>query len=125
MRNPEAPLVADGAIVATAAWTATGAGSEDGDVPLWERPSSVRFVDGVVYILDRLAARVYAHRASDGIYLARVPFERAWFSFDAAGGRVCALERDPDTDLATLVAYSVEVPAAGVAEPDGSTEEES
>ncbi|HEX6938768.1 MAG TPA: 6-bladed beta-propeller [Longimicrobiales bacterium] len=53
-----------------------------------------------------------------GVYLARVPFERAWFSFDAADGRVYALERDPETDLARLVAYDVEVPAVGMAERD-------
>ncbi len=52
----------------------------------------------------------------DGVYLARLTFDRAWTDFDAAGGRVYALEQDPETDLASLVAYRVEVPAVDVAD---------
>src|SRR5690606_32044563 len=40
------------------------------------------------------------HLFSDsGIYLAEVPFDRAWVDFDLAGSKLFALERDPETDL--------------------------
>lgn len=70
VRNPAEPLLADGAVRAVALWTAAGGESDSADAPIWERPASVRVADGVVYVLDALAARVYAHRAEDGAALA-------------------------------------------------------
>jgi len=53
---------------------------------------------------------------ASGVYLARVTFERRWYDFDVVGDQIYALERDPDTDLATLVAYRVLIPSIEIVE---------
>lgn len=72
VRNPAEPLLGDGAVAATIVWTEAGAEFDSDAGPLWEQPSHVRAADGVVYVLDALAARVYAHRATDGEPLATI-----------------------------------------------------
>ena len=46
----------------------------------------------------------------DGIYLASLEFDRPWGDFDLYGGVLYSLSRDPDTDLATLLAHKLDVP---------------
>lgn len=48
----------------------------------------------------------------DGLYLARLEFDRPWGDFDLYGGVLYTLSRDPDTDLATLQAHRLVVPEA-------------
>ncbi len=48
----------------------------------------------------------------DGVYLAKVAFPHAWRDFAIEDGVVYALTRDPDTDLITLKAYSLDLPDA-------------
>lgn len=71
VRNPAAPLLDDDAVVATALW-ATDGGSDADDAPEWEQPSSVRAVGGAVYVLDRMAGRIYRYAATDGAFLAAI-----------------------------------------------------
>lgn len=54
--------------------------------------------------LDPGPATLHLLRA-DGAWLATVGFDHRWVAFAMHDGNVYALERDPDTDLATLVAY--------------------
>lgn len=51
------------------------------------------------------------HLFSDsGVYLAEIPFDRAWVDFDLRDSTLFVLERDPETDLVSASAYRVEVP---------------
>ena len=54
----------------------------------------------------------------DGIYLARLEFDRPWADFDLSGARLFALSRDPVTDLATLRAFDLRIPAGLLAEAE-------
>lgn len=47
----------------------------------------------------------------DGVYLAALEFDRAWSDMDLDGGMLYTLARDPDTDLVTLAAHELSVPA--------------
>ncbi len=49
--------------------------------------------------------------SSDGIYLGSLDFDRAWSAFDLEGDVVYALSRDSTTDLGTLEAFLLSVPA--------------
>jgi len=71
VRNPSAPLLADGAVAATELWAVDG-NNETGGAPMWERPSSVRAHGGSVYVLDRMAGHVYRYSAEDGSLLATI-----------------------------------------------------
>lgn len=71
VRNPASPLLDAGAVVATALW-ATDGGSEADNAPTWEQPSAVRAGSDAVYVLDRMAARIYAYSATDGAFLAAI-----------------------------------------------------
>lgn len=71
VRNPAAPLLADGAVAATELWT-VDANDETGGALMWERPSSVRAHGGSVYVLDRMAGRVHRYSAEDGSLLATI-----------------------------------------------------
>ncbi|MGD8278993.1 MAG: hypothetical protein PVH00_13240 [Gemmatimonadota bacterium] len=46
----------------------------------------------------------------DGVYLAALPFDRAWSDFDLEGDVLFCLSRDPETDVVTLQAHALEVP---------------
>jgi hypothetical protein len=48
---------------------------------------------------------------TDGIYLAALAFDRPWADFALQGGVLYVLSRDPETDLATLMAYDLIVPS--------------
>lgn len=69
VRNPSAPLLADGTVAATELWAVDG-NDETGGASVWERPASVRAYGGSVYVLDRMAGRVYRYSAEDGSLLA-------------------------------------------------------
>lgn len=47
----------------------------------------------------------------EGIYVAKLEFDRPWGDFDLSGGRLFALSRDPVTDLVTLQAFDLRIPA--------------
>ena len=68
VRNPAAPLLTDGAVVAIDLWAVDG-NVETADAPVWERPSAVRASGGSVYVFDRMAGRVYRYSATDGTLL--------------------------------------------------------
>jgi hypothetical protein len=46
----------------------------------------------------------------DGVYLAKLAFDRPWADFDLADGVLFCLSRDPHTDLVTLRAHGLGVP---------------
>ncbi|MGD2123345.1 MAG: hypothetical protein PVJ76_16450 [Gemmatimonadota bacterium] len=54
----------------------------------------------------------------DGIYLARLEFDRPWADFDLSGARLFVLSRDPVTDLATLQAFDLRLPEGLMAEAE-------
>ena len=58
--------------------------------------------------LGRGAATIHLLR-ENGEWLATLPFTESWTAFEIAGGTIYALSRDPDTDVARLVAYRLRI----------------
>lgn len=77
----------------------------DSTVIAWEQVP-VEFGDGL--------ATVHIFAVS-GIYLGRVTTEDQWIDFDLRGDRLVALAREPESGLAYVVAYRLEVPPAVLA----------
>lgn len=80
-------------------WREVRRDESTGMIALWEQsPEDI----------ERGAARIHLLRPG-GEWLATIPFTESWTAFAFGDGTLYALARDPDTDVARLVAYRVDI----------------
>ena len=76
-------------------WREVRRDPSDGILALWEQsPDDLARGPATIHLLR-----------PEGEWLASIPFTEGWRTFAIDGGRIFALSRDPDTDVARLVAY--------------------